>query len=143
MKKKLCLSAVICVLALAGLLYVSACRSTPEAFYTQHKATLHGAVEEILDSGSVQGVSVEGVEQIELWSSSPTIVAFHTSGFGLAPSSHYRGFYYSPDDTPVPFQNASVPLEPSETGWSWTDGTDNHGGTSRIAPCWYTFEAHF
>ena len=141
MKRKLLLSAGICALALAGLLCFSAHRSTPEAFYTQHEAALHTAVEEILASGSVQGISVEGVEQMELWSG--PILAFHTSGFGLAPSSHYRGLYYSPDDTPVPFQNASVPLEPSETGWTWTDGTDNHGTTCRIAPCWYTFEAHF
>ena len=56
----------------------------------------------------------------------------------------YRGFYYAPDDAPVPFQNCGLPLtEGEDREWTWTDGTDNRGVTRRIAPRWFYYEAWF
>lgn len=143
MKKKQFLWAGVCLLLVAALVLISARRSTPEFFFSQHREELQAAAEQVLAAGSAEGVAVEGVELIDFWPGPAPIIEFTTSGFGLAPSSHYEGIYYSPSDTPAPFQNTQDPLLESETGWSWTDGTDNHGSTTRIAPCWYTFEAHF
>lgn len=143
MKRKLFLPTGVCLLLIVVLFRTFAHRSTPEYFYAQHREELQAAAEQVLAAGSAEGVAVEGVEQIDYWSGSAPIIEFHTSGFGLAPSSHHEGLYYSPSDTPAPFQNTQASLLQSETGWTWTDGTDNHGSTTRIAPCWYTFEAYF
>ena len=55
----------------------------------------------------------------------------------------YHGFYYSPDDVPLAFQNTAVPLEETAEGWTWRAGDSNHGFTRRLAPGWYYFEAYF
>lgn len=55
----------------------------------------------------------------------------------------YYGFYYSPDDVPLAFQNTQVLLAPFEEGWIWTAEGDNHGTTRRITEKWFYFEASF
>lgn len=143
MKKNLFLLACACLLLIVVLLRPSARRSTPEYFFSRHREELQAAAEQVLSAGSAEGVAVEGVESIDFRPGPAPIIEFTTSGFGLVPSSHYEGLYYSPGDTPAPFQNTQPPLLESETGWLWTEGTDNHGSTTRIAPRWFTFEAHF
>ena len=54
----------------------------------------------------------------------------------------YHGFYYSPDDVPLAFQNFPVPLTETADGWRWQGEGDNHGRTCRLAPRWFYFEAH-
>ncbi|MBQ5671806.1 MAG: hypothetical protein IIV43_05570, partial [Oscillospiraceae bacterium] len=58
-------------------------------------------------------------------------------------TNQYRGYYYSPDDVPLPFQNADIPLLETADGWTWEDGTGNHGTTERIAECWFRYTANF
>ena len=143
MKQNHLLAAGVCLLLAAALTASSLRHSSPEAFYAEHQDALHTAAQQILTSGTVQDISVEGVRQIDAWAGPPLVIEFYLSGSGLGPSTHYKGLYYSPEDVPAAFQNVSAPLEPSDVGWTWTDGTDNHGSTTRVAPCWYTFEAHF
>lgn len=72
------------------------------------------------------------------------IVQFLYSGFGIAPSSKYYGFYYSPDDIPVAHQNVKIELEEvNSQKWEWTDGTDNGGITKKICDHWYYYKAWF
>ena len=74
------------------------------------------------------------------------MVEFYTSGFGLVSSSTYKGFYYSADDTHKVFGAASgddITMEIDGDRASWTDGTDNHGISVRIAEKWFWFEASF
>lgn len=74
------------------------------------------------------------------------MVEFHTGGWGLAPSSTYKGFYYSADDTHKLFSAAyadTVSMEIDGDNASWTDGTDNHGISIRIMKNWFWFEASF
>ena len=79
-----------------------------------------------------------GVQAITVFDGDHTIVQFDTRSI----TSQYAGYYYSPDDVPVPFQNANVPLTETEDGWSWTAEGDNHGTTKRIAACWFSYEAN-
>ena len=54
----------------------------------------------------------------------------------------YYGCYYSPDDVPLAFQNAQIPLtEDGQGRWRWEGEGDNHGVTQKLADCWYYFEA--
>ncbi|MBR4077223.1 MAG: hypothetical protein IKK17_01320, partial [Oscillospiraceae bacterium] len=58
-------------------------------------------------------------------------------------TNQYRGYYYSPDDVPLPFQNADIPLLETADGWTWEDETRNCGTTERIAECWFRYTANF
>lgn len=74
------------------------------------------------------------------------MIEFHTGGWGLAPSSTYKGFYYSVDNTHKLFSAAyedGVSMEIDGDNASWTDGTDNHGISIRIMKNWFWFEASF
>jgi len=56
------------------------------------------------------------------------VVAFYMGGFGLAPSSVYYGFYYSPEDIPVGTgEGQLVKAEGDNAGWSWQGYGDNGG----------------
>ena len=74
------------------------------------------------------------------------MVEFRTGGWGLAPNSTYKGFYYSADDTHKPFSAAygdAISMEIDGDHASWTDGTDNNGVSIRIVKNWFWFEASF
>ena len=66
-------------------------------------------------------------------------------GVGIAPASKYYGFYYSPDDVPVAYQNVNDNLtHVSDDEWKWSDnGTDNGDRTIRIIENWFYYEAWF
>ncbi len=71
------------------------------------------------------------------------MVEFSTGGYGLVPSTTYFGFYYSADDVHIPFQGADYPMVVDGDVATWTDGTDNHGTSTRIMENWFWFEASF
>lgn len=74
------------------------------------------------------------------------MVEFQTGGWGLAPSSTYKGFYYSADNTHKLFSAAyadQTTMKIDGDRATWTDGTDNHGSSTRIMDHWFWFEASF
>lgn len=86
----------------------------------------------------------KGVEIDGMYTGEHPIVQFYHSGFGLVPSSVYYGFYYSPEDVPVPYINESFPLlQEEEDAWNWIGVGDNGGRIERITSCWYYYEAWF
>lgn len=88
---------------------------------------------------SYKGVKIEGLQDGE-----HPIVKFFYSGKGIVPSGVYYGFYYSPDDMPVPVMDGDRLLTSvSEDEWEWTGIGDNGGRTKRIKPNWFYYEAWF
>lgn len=74
------------------------------------------------------------------------MVEFMTGGFGLAPSSAYKGFYYSAENVHKVFSVADKSLATMDIEGdhaTWTDGTDNHGTSIRIIDNWFWYEASF
>lgn len=74
------------------------------------------------------------------------MVEFMTGGFGLAPSTVYKGFYYSRDNAHTVFSVADASIATMEVDGdsaTWTDGTDNNGKSIRIIDNWFWFEASF
>lgn len=69
-------------------------------------------------------------------------VEFVTSAFGIVPSSHYKGFYYSEDNTHMPFQATEIAMteDGNQASWTWQG---NYGTSTRICDHWFWFEAHF
>jgi len=60
------------------------------------------------------------------------------------PGGSYHGFYYSPDDVPLAFQNIDTPLTQTEPNcWTWHTEGDNRGKTTKIKDHWYLFQATF
>lgn len=72
------------------------------------------------------------------------VVAFYMGGFGLAPSSVYYGFYYSPEDIPVGTgEDQLVKAEEDNASWSWQGYGDNGGEIRKIKPHWYYYKCCF
>lgn len=72
------------------------------------------------------------------------MVEFLVSTEGLASSSKYYGFYYSPQNIPMCYQEQNVELLENETGWQWSEPNgDNQYYTEKIADNWYWFEMDF
>lgn len=112
--------------------------------FEQNKETLEAVVQQYLEQGTVQYPPMDGVTHVNLWRGENIILEFMTSGFGIAPASQYRGFYYSVNGTPAAFQGVEVKLEQQEDGWwEWHGNGDNGGCTKQIDGNWYVFEAHF
>ena len=141
MKKKTIAVMLVIVAVLLGLVfkdklirsYVSLCHDKLENYSTQ-----------ILSSNE------RTTGRYGVWKTSgypeENMVEFRTGGWGLAPSSIYKGFYYSGDNTHKLFSAAykdTVTMEINGDNASWTDGTDNHGVSVRIIENWFWFEASF
>lgn len=95
---------------------------------------------QLLEDGEIY--ELENVETIFVFGGKHPMVEFMVEGDGVIPPAQYFGFYYSPDDVPLAFQNIEVPLtEYKENEWEWSEEGDNHGVTKKITECWYYFEA--
>ena len=90
------------------------------------------------------GVNVSGVRDIHVRMGEHIIVDFFVTGYGLAPSGGYYGFYYSPEDLPLMALDEMAKLTEYEPGaWTWQGNGDNDGVIKKIADCWYYYEATF
>ena len=139
-KKRIVLVLVIAIIFFGFVLqdrliqsYVSLCEDKLEAY----AVTLLDSAEERIDSYGFWNTSCYPVQGM---------VEFQTGGWGLAPSSTYKGFYYSADNTHKVFSAADIAhasLEINGDYATWTDGTDNHGSSTRIVDKWFWYEASF
>lgn len=102
-----------------------------------HQAELQTAMDAYFDYG--QPLACDGsISAVNNWPGQHPMIEYI-----LFTSRGYHGFLYSPDDVPLAFQNASLPLTEAKGGWQWRGEGDHHGFTRRLFPCWYYFEAHF
>ena len=124
------------VVALAGVWVVLRPSKAAAVRYVQgHQAELTAYVETLLATDPAQLEDYHGYSGM---------VEFQTSVFGLAPSSTYSGFYYSPEDVPLGFQSAQVDFVESGGCWLWEEPEgDNRQYTEKIADHWYWYEASF
>lgn len=106
----------------------------------ERRVVYEQAAHQLFEDGEV--LEIEDIESIYIFTGEHNMVEFMIDGDGLIPPAQYYGFYYSPDDVPLAFQNVNVPLtEYKENEWEWTEEGDNHGITKKITDCWYYFEA--
>lgn len=119
-------------------------------FVKRNETTLTEIAEDVLRGKHLSASEYRGTEIDGLFRGEHPMVQFYSFGFGLVPSSTYYGFYYSPDDVPLPFQNSDeFHTVPAPDGKDDPDTThfkgvgDNGGQTIRILPRWYYYEAWF
>ena len=137
------LLAILAVLALAAGSLAVAIHTGPtralrraEQFVEEHADTL----EPLLDADAPLPV-LPGVVTCSSWDAEHPMDEFL---FGFQLGVPYSGCYYSPDDVPLSFQNASPDLkQDGENRWSWQGRGDNHGATVKLRDKWYYFEAWF
>lgn len=115
----------------------------PEQIFQRNKTELEAVISDYCTSKTLSWSELPGVQSVNVWGNEEPIVQFLTGGFGIAPASTYRGFYYSVSGKPASFQAGNEPLIPVKTGWEWNGRGDNGGFTQHIEGNWYSFEAHF
>jgi len=93
---------------------------------------------------SASGVKAPGVRDVDVIMGDHIVVDFFVTGYGLAPSGGYYGFYYSPEDLPMMYMDEMAKLTEYEPdAWTWQGVGDNDGVIKKIADCWYYYEATF
>ena len=108
-----------------------------EKYETAAQQMLNGEI-------AASGVDVSGVRDVHVRVGEHVIVDFFVTGYGLAPSGGYYGFYYSPEDLPMMYMDEMAKLTEYEPGvWSWQGVGDNGGVIKKITDCWYYYEATF
>lgn len=134
----------MCILiAFTAIFYVNNPYRRIEHYVNKNHVELTVDCKNFLKNGVVEknydGIKIDGIFGDEY-----KIVQFYFSGFGIAPSSKYYGFYYSPKDIPVTYQNDNSKLiKKSQNEWEWNSSGDNGGIIRKIQECWYYYEAWF
>lgn len=148
MKKRVVIPSILLLLVIAFIFYRSS-KPTAEEQITSIVESHESELKELsiqqlngdFSSTSFDNIKVDGVYTNE---DGESIVQFFYSGLGIAPAGKYYGFYYSPNDIPVAFQNTDYKLEKDNGIWKWSEGNSDNGGfTKRISECWYYYEAWF
>lgn len=87
----------------------------------------------------------KGVEVERVYKGEHTIVQYFYTGRGIVPASTYYGFYYSPEDVPVAYNNIDIELKQiSDNEWEWAEeNSDNGGIIIKIMDKWYYYKAWF
>lgn len=139
MSKKAKIPAACCALVL--LLCLALSQLTPEKrvarYVASHQTELQSSMDAYFDQGRPLSYD-SAIPAVNHWPGQhPMVEYILLTGFG------YYGFYYSPDDVSLAFQNVPVPLEESSNGWQWQAEGDDRGSTHRLSPGWFYFEAHF
>ena len=135
---------VLGVLVLIGLIAVAGTAMDAErrifTMVEKNRIVYEQTARQLLEDGEEH--EVEDVESVFVFDGEYPMVEFMVERDGMIPPAQYFGFYYSPGDVPLAFQNIDVPLtEYKENEWEWSEEGDNRGITKKITECWYYFEA--
>lgn len=138
MKRRILIMAVLLVCGAFLLMNRNAEQRVVNRFF-KHQSALKEQVY-LWEQEGILGYT-ENWKAVNHWSGAHEMVEYLVEGAG----DTYRGFYYSPDDVPLAFQNTTVSLVPAGTkeGWIWTAEGDNRGWTYRLTEKWFYFEAKF
>ena len=132
---------LFCAGALVFLLCLALSHLTPEKRVARYVASHQSELQSSMDAYFHRGLPLShdsAIPAVNHWPGQHPMVEYI-----LFTGSGYYGFYYSPDDVPLAFQNAPISLEETPTGWQWRGEGDDHGSTRRLSPHWYYFEAYF
>ena len=86
------------------------------------------------------GFAAEALRGIRSVRAQRESLVFVTQQTGIAPAGVVAGFYYSPEDVPIPYEKGYT-LREESSGWSWQGRGDNRGTTMRLTENWFYFEA--
>ncbi|MBQ2698166.1 MAG: hypothetical protein IJF59_05760 [Clostridia bacterium] len=111
-------------------------------YVAQHREPLTAACEALLQQQPVERTGFEPAKLVGVCGEDVKIVRFSFGGSGIAPASISYGFYYSPDDLPIPCDGGRWRLErESAEAWVWQGAGDNGCRARRLGNGWYYVEA--
>ena len=143
MKKNICVLLLVAIFGVIVLKIVSNPYAKISRYVNRNEGNLRASCEFYLEQKHVNKVDTE-IDVMGIYGGEHNIVQFFYSGKGIAPSGVYYGFYYSPDDIPVPYCNGNEELKMvSEDEWIWEEVGDNGGRIRKIRDNWYYYEAWF
>lgn len=145
MKKHIKFISIILIIVLITVTYgiISNPQRRIKNFVSKNYLELGNIADQYLN-GEISTKTYKGIKIEQVFTGTNNIVQFYYSGSGLAPASVYYGFYYSPNDIPVAYQNMEYTLSGiSANEWEWSGEGDNGGRTVRIMVNWYYYEAWF
>lgn len=131
----------ILVLAFAAgaVLLLSSPERRTKLYFYRHLTELEA---EIVQYQAGERLSFDPKLTVNIWSGEHEIVEYLVTGRGFGPSCSYYGFFYSPDGTPVSFQNSGQKLtRQGQYEWTWQGEGDNRGYVELLRPGWYYFQA--
>ncbi len=138
-RKKLVWAAALlyALLVCAGLLARGDRRERTARYIQRNRAALE-AFAELTADGTYNSWTVSYWPELGM-------AEFETGASGLGSSTSYWGFYYSPEDVPLPLMGtAEMRYTPSGSGWRWEEPEgDNWAYTQRLTESWYWYEMHF
>jgi hypothetical protein len=142
-RNKIIIVAMLIFLTICTVRFISSPEYKIKNFVNQNSEELATIAESYLNS-DVTIKTYKGIEVEQVFKGENDIVQFYYSGVGIVPATKYYGFYYSPDDVPVAYQNVKCKLSSvSDNEWKWSDGTDNGGRTKKLMKNWFYYEAWF
>ena len=105
-------AALLCALLVcAGLLARGDRRERTARYVQQNRAELEAFAAELTADGTYNGWTVSYWPELGM-------AEFETGASGLGSSTSYWGFYYSPEDVPLPLMGAAeMHYAPSGSGW--------------------------
>ena len=153
-KKRLCIVLLV-LLMLCGCVfgYYSSPVLRVRVFLMQYQDMLEARIQSARgDIGEVEGAFLSdpmpvlcGIKSFDVWPGEQGMIEFHLfGGTRVGSQIQYYGCYYSWEDVPLAFHNASLPLTAAGSEcWIWQGEGDNHGATQKLRDHWYYFEASF
>ena len=137
MKKKRVIKITTIVLACLLLISAISIYAIPKLRITLYVHIYHNSMEKALNAENQAPI---GNINVNTWEGTHSMTEYIVMSFG----DTYYGYYYSPDDVPLAFQNFDTELtQDGHDYWVWQADGDNHGATSKIIDNWYYFEASF
>ena len=133
----LCLALVFALLALRGSAQ-GRLQRTQRCFARNEEALQ--CIAQQFDAGTRSGFAAENLCGIRSVRAQRESLVFVTQQTGIAPAGVVAGFYYSPEDVPLPYEKGHALREENDI-WRWQGRGDNRGWTGRIIENWFYFEA--
>lgn len=135
---------IICLIIIVYLLlrHNSASKSAVISYVQNNKSELETYIRD-MDTSENMDTAIYNNWDVSCYPNSG-MVEFLVSTKGFGASSTYYGFYYSPQNIPMGYQEQNVELLKNETGWQWSEpNSDNQYYTEKITDNWYWFEMDF
>ena len=143
MKRRICILLLVAILGMFAFKIAFDPYAKISRYVNHNEGNLRASCEFYLEQNHVNWADTE-IDVMGIYGGEHKIVQFFYSGKGIAPAGIYYGFYYSPDDIPVPYCNGNEELTMvSEVEWTWENVGDNGGRIRKIQDNWYYYEAWF
>lgn len=135
--KKYVGAGILLILCILGALSYQNSKTAAVQYVRKNYTELQEFSEALLQDPPVSRHASYHDWDVNIWDG---MVEFNTSAWGKT----YRGFYYSPEDIPLGYQNTGMEFSPQGKGWYWEEADGNNTMyTERIMDQWYWFEMHF